>query len=209
MLMAMPGVASPQKKTESKKQKTSLVKRLNLICSHVIAGGWWYAVWSYTSSNNSLVVVVAKYSFARRDFQWLYHSFTVSLSTDCSLFKFGLLFSRSWLMLTGILAACLISSSGRGCWSRPPCCLKTRSLGAEHTTWEQLCTGWPPSHSTQSISFPMLSPDLGNSRELNGWEGVVGETELGMKGGKEAFISRRQVSMCEAFINILYMTPKL
>lgn len=175
----------------------------------MIAGGCWYTACSYTSSNNSLVVVVAKCGFARRDFQGFHHFFAVSLSTDCSLLKFRLLFLSSWLMLTGILAACLISSSGTGCWSRPPCCLKTRSLRAEHTAGEQLCAGWPPSRSTQSISFPMLSPDLGNSRELNGWEGVVGEIELGMKGGKEGFISRPWVGMYEAFTNILRMTPKL
>lgn len=198
-----------RKKTESKKQETSLVKRQYLICSHVLAGGCWYTTCSYTSSNNSQVAVFAKYGFARRDFQWLYHSFTVSLPTDCSLFEFGQLFLSSWLMLTRILAACLISSRGRGCWSRPPCCLKTRSLRAEHTAWEQLCAGWPPSHSTQSISFPMLSLDLGNSRELNGWEDVVGETELGMKGGKRGFVSRPWVGMYQVFMNILHMTPQL
>lgn len=66
----------------------------------VIAGGCWYTACSYTSSNNSLVVVVAKCGFARRDFQGFHHFFAVSLSTDCSLLKFRLLFLSSWLMLT-------------------------------------------------------------------------------------------------------------
>lgn len=107
--------------------KEQLVKRWYLICSHVITGGCWYTACSYTPSNNSLAVVVAK---CWRDFQWLYHSFTVPLSTDCGLFKFGLLFLSSWLLLMRVLAAVSSAQVEQGAEADHP-------AGWRQGAWEQ------------------------------------------------------------------------
>lgn len=137
-------------------------KRLHLwkdSTCHLIAGGCWYTTCSYTSSNNSQVVVVANCGFARRDFQWLYHSFTVSLSTDCSLFKFGLLCWSSWLMLTGILAAWLVSSSGTGCCSDHPAVWRQESESRAHCLGAVMC--WvtsQPLHTKHLLSHAFSRP---------------------------------------------------
>lgn len=129
-----------------------------------VATGWWCTPRSYASSDNSLIAIAAKCVFTETYSPWLYHCFAAFISTDCSLLKLKLYFFNCWLMLIGILAASLISSSGTGGSIWPPRWLKSGSLGAEHSAQEQLRAGWPPSRSTRSVPFPMPPPDLGNGR---------------------------------------------